>query len=106
MDLERVLLGEDGALVLNSEIRMSICLMEKCIGKVCLCKLFRKSEVILMGSISEMRIIIGFGLGLAIGIWGCGKGCGKVGKGWGFAGVRGCGKVGGSLWRKFGVKCA
>ena len=68
MDLERVLLGEGWVLGFNSEIRMGIDLAEKCVGKVCLCKPFRKSEVILEGSISENRISIGFGLGF--GDWG------------------------------------
>lgn len=63
MDLERVLLGEGEALGFNSEIRMGIDLAEKCVGKICLCKLFRKSEVVWRGSISENRISIRFGLG-------------------------------------------
>lgn len=68
MDLLRVLLGEGWALGFNSEIRMGIGLAEKCVGKICLCKLFRKSEVVLVGGISENRISIGFGLGF--GDWG------------------------------------
>ena len=41
-------------------------------GKDCLCKLFRKSEVILKGGISEIRINVGIGLGfcdLDLGLW-------------------------------------
>ena len=63
MDLMRVLLGEGEVLVFNSEIRMGIDLAEKCVGKSLYCKPFRKSEVVWRGSISEMRISIGFGLG-------------------------------------------
>lgn len=72
MDLKRVLLGEGGAWVANSEIRMGIDLAKKCVGKGLYCKLFRKSEVILEGGISEMRISIGFGLGFGdwvLGLW-------------------------------------
>lgn len=74
MDLARVLLGEDWVLGFNSEIRMGIDLAEKCIGKLCLCKLFRKSEVVWRGSISENRISIGFGFGLVDLDFSCGKG--------------------------------
>lgn len=74
MDLTRVLLGEGEALGFNSEIRMVIDLAEKCVGKVYLYKPFRKSEVVWRGSISEMRISIGFGLGFDD----CGFGCGKM----------------------------
>jgi hypothetical protein len=73
MDLMRVLLGESEVLGFNSEIRMVIDLAEKCVGKVCLCKPFRKSEVIWRGSISENRISIGFGCGFGDLDFGCGK---------------------------------
>lgn len=63
MDLERVLLGEGEVLGFNSEIRMVIDLMEKCVGKGLYCKPFRKTEVVLRGSISEMRNSVGLGLG-------------------------------------------
>lgn len=73
MDLERVLLGEGWVLGFNSEIRMGIDLAEKCVGKGSYCKPFRKSEVIWRGSISEMRISIGFGFGFDDLDFGCGK---------------------------------
>ena len=55
------------------------------VGFCWLCKLFRKSEVVLVGGISENRNNIGFGFGFSDWDRGCGKRCGKVGKEWGFA---------------------
>lgn len=49
------------------------------IGICWLCKLFRKSEVIRKGSISETRNRFGFSFGFDDSDLGCGKLCGKVG---------------------------
>ena len=72
MDLERVLLGKERELG-----RICGCWVLRraegnWVGKGCLCKLFRKSEVVLVGCISEIRNNIGLGLGFddwVLGLW-------------------------------------
>jgi hypothetical protein len=54
------------------------------IGICWLCKLFRKSEVVLEGDISEIRNDVGIGFGFSDLGLGCGKLCGKMRDGVGF----------------------
>jgi hypothetical protein len=63
------------------------------VGKGLDCKPFRKSEVVWRGSISEMRISIGFGCGFGDLDFGCGKVLWKTRRGVGNCFGIGCGKV-------------
>ena len=105
MDLQRILLGEDWRWELSERLFGYILGGGFCVGKICLCKLFRKSEVIWRGSISEMRISSGFGLEFGdwdLVLW---KGLWISWEGVGFYFGMGCGKVIGHLWCRFGLKC-
>jgi hypothetical protein len=55
-----------------------------CVGKICLCKLFRKSEVVFGGGISEIRNGVGFGFWFGDLDFGCGELLWISGKGLGF----------------------
>ena len=57
---------------------MKLADLEKCAGKVHLCKRFRKSEVVFTGSISEIRNIFGFGFWFGdSGFWAVERGVDK-----------------------------
>ena len=69
--MRRDLLTEDAVGALERDVWSSAESSEFGVGFCCLCKLFRKSEVVLEGGISEIRN--GVGLGLGFGDWELGR---------------------------------